>query len=493
MHEVNSLADPITLAHGLQTAETPGGLEAVWEAGAVITRLRELREVDIVELPVWEFGASGPLEGDDFRTLLRQIVDALRDAGPLDAVAFAGHGAGRTTDDLDPDATVLRAIRSVVGNVPIVAVLDFHANVSPAMCDACDVVVGYRTNPHVDIIERLREAGDHLHRLLDQPGTVVARVRLPMVLPQIAQNTLPDEPLGRVVARGQQLLVPPVRNVSLFGGFSLGDVPDCGVSVCVTADAGAEQQAEAVAAELARMAWAERPNYRLRCTPVEHAVGEAARAASGARPPVILADTADNPGGGAPGNTTFILAALAAAGVSDVVMGLQCDPGVVAAAWDAGVGAQLRVVFNAGSNSPLAVPFAADATVLAVSDGVFVPTRGVYDGSTRYPGRCCALDLGGIRIAVSSHKVQCADPDTLEHAGVHLDGAKVVVVKSRGHFRAGFDHLFAGDQIIEVSAPGVATAEIDTIAWEHLPRPVFPLDEVEHWTPVVELHRGGRS
>ncbi|MBI4934139.1 MAG: M81 family metallopeptidase, partial [Actinobacteria bacterium] len=403
MHEVNALADPVTLGDGLQTAETPGGLESVWEAGAVITRLRELRPVEIVEFPVWEFGASGPLVDDDFRTMLDGTVRALRAAGPLDAVAVAGHGAGRTVTDLDADATFLRAVRAVVGAVPLVAVLDFHANVSPAMVDLCDVIVGYRTNPHIDIVERLREAGDHLHRLLDTPGTVRARCRLPMVLPQIAQLTTPGEPLGEVSALADSLRVAPIRNISVFGGFSLGDVPDCGVSVCVTADQGHEQAAADAATELARLAWSLRPQYRLHCTGVAQAVDRAAQAASGECAPVILADTADNPGGGAPGNTTFLLRALTDAGVNGVVMGLQCDRGVVDSAWEAGVGAIVRVVFNEGSTRPLATPFAADATVMALADGVFVPTRGVYEGANRYPGRCCALDLGGIRIGVSSH------------------------------------------------------------------------------------------
>ncbi|MBI4934700.1 MAG: MlrC C-terminal domain-containing protein, partial [Actinobacteria bacterium] len=138
----------------------------------------------------------------------------------------------------------------------------------------------------------------------------------------------------------------------------------------------------------------------------------------------------------------------------------------------------------------LATPFAAEATVIALADGVLVPTRGVYEGANRYPGRCCALDLGGIRIGVSSHKVQCADDDTLLHVGLDPAGAKVVVVKSRGHFRAGFDHLFAPHQIVEVGAPGVATTELGTVDWQHLPRPVFPLDDVTVWTPEVQLHGG---
>ncbi|MEI8238774.1 MAG: M81 family metallopeptidase [Actinomycetota bacterium] len=491
MHEVNALAESITLAHGLQTAETPGGLAQVWEVGGVIARLRELREVEIVELPVWEFGASGPLLDADFHTMLGSVVDALYMAGPLDAVAMMGHGAGRTTTDLDADATFLRAVRSVVGDVPLVAVFDFHANVSAAMCECCDVVVGYRTNPHIDVVECGREAAEHIHRLLDEPGSIVAHVKLPVVLPQLAQNTLPGEPLADVMALASAGTSPPVRTVSVFGGFSLGDTADGGVSVCVTADSGCGDEAAELAESLARAVWVRRGRFRMTATPLDEAVTIASRAARGERPPVLLADTADNPGGGAPGNSTFVLAALHAAHVSDVVMGLHCDRGVVEAAWEAGVGAEVEVEFNAASHSHLAAPFGARATVLSLVDDVLVPTRGVYRDSTRRPGPSCALDIAGIRVGVSSHKVQCADDDTLRHVGLDPSTAKVVVVKSRGHFRAGFDHLFADDQIIEVGTPGVAPADIDHVPTSHLRRPAWPFDDIADWQPHAELHERG--
>ncbi|MEY4173688.1 MAG: hypothetical protein RI900_853, partial [Actinomycetota bacterium] len=207
--------------------------------------------------------------------------------------------------------------------------------------------------------------------------------------------------------------------------------------------------------------------------------------------PVILADTADNPGGGAPGNSTFVLRALLEAGVGDVAMGLQCDRRVVDAAFEAGVGADLRLELNGGSTDPLAEPLEVDATVTALATEPLVPTKGVYRGMQRHPGRCCALRISGIDLAVSSHKVQCADDDTLLHVGIDPAAARVVVVKSRGHFRAGFAHLFAPDQVIEVGAPGVAPAVLDGLRLLHVPRPVYPLDEVASWQPSATLHPGG--
>lgn len=489
MHEVNAFAKPVALADGHCVVGPSGTLDDSHEPGAAVRRLRELRDVEIVALPVWEFGASGPLLDDDFATIVDDIARRLRDATPLDGVLVLGHGAGRTVHDLDADGTFLTAIRDAVGpDVPVVVVLDFHANVSTAMCDAVDVIVGYRTNPHVDIEECSVEAAEHLHRLLDGAGTVVARCRVPMVLPQIAQNTTVGEPLAEVRARADRETVGRIRNVSVFGGFSLADVPDCGLSVVVTADRGANDVASQVVATVAQHAWDLRGRFRMTVTPLDDSVALALEAARGVRSPVILADTADNPGGGAPGDATFLLAALIEAQVDDVVMGVQCDPAVVEAAWDAGVGARLTVTFNAASERPLARPLTAQATVLHLVDAPVVPTKGVYRGMPRQPGRACALDLGGIRIAVSSRKVQCADDDTLVHMGLEPSEAQVVVVKSRGHFRAGFDHLFGDDQIVEVGAPGVAPAVLDGVTLVNVDRPAFPFDVDLAWSPVVSLH-----
>lgn len=487
-HEANALAEPITLDHGLQVADGRGGLAASWEAGPLLAHLRALRPVDIVELPVWELGAGGRLVADDFRVLLAQVSAALAAAGPLDAVVVLGHGAGASTDDRDADGTFLQLLRAHVGaRVPVVTVLDFHANLSPAMVGACDVIVGYRTNPHVDIHDRLAEAAHHVHRLLDSAPTVIAWCPVPLIVPQIGQLTAPTEPFGRVIEHGQQLAGGHVCNVSVFGGFSLADSEHCGASVAVTADAGHAAQAGRVVAVLAQQLWDLRDQYRISATPLAEAVREAGRAARGERPPVLLADVADNPGGGAPGNSTFVLRALLDAEVDDVVIGLQCDEPAVAAAFTAGVGALVDLEFNRGSTHPLALPLRCTAEVLQLTTEPLVPTRGVYAGSTRHPGRSCALRIGGVRLGVSSRAVQCADDDTLRFVGLDPAAARVVVVKSRGHFRAGFDHLFDDDQIVEVAAPGVATVALDTVDWQHLPRPSWPLDEIAGWRPAVHL------
>lgn len=514
-HEVNVLADPVRSSSGVDESLLPGGLAANWIAGPVLQRLAELAGdvVEVVELPVWDFGASGPLVGEDFCSLMASFadrLDAALSAGPLHGVVVLGHGAGRSTDDHDTDATFLELLRGRVGDdVPVVTVLDFHANLSDRMCSAVDVIVGYRTNPHVDVIDCSRLAAEHVLRLIDLRSTGDAMAGrtailwspLPIVLPQIAQLTTPGEPLHEVMALARALEVPPIRDISVFGGFSLGDTENCGTSVAVTVDTGHEEVAAAAVRALAEHIWSLRDHYRLHTTPISDAVTLAVAAARGERPPTLFADVADNPGGGAPATSTHVLRALLKARVTSAVVGMLCDREVVDAAWAAGVGGSLTAVFNAGSTRPLAPELSVEATVLALEDRELVPTRGVYAGSARRAGRCAALDLGGIEVAVSTHPVQCADDDTLRHVGLRPDAARVVVVKSRGHFRAGFDHLFPSEQIVEVGAPGVAPVDLHTVEWQHLRRPIWPLDEIEWRTPEPRIarrpagqptaHRGG--
>ena len=109
--------------------------------------------------------------------------------------------------------------------------------------------------------------------------------------------------------------------------------------------------------------------------------------------------------------------------------------------------------------------------------------RGIFAGNAIELGRTAALDLGGMVVAVASARVQCADPAFLETLGIDIAAARCVVVKSRGHFRAGFDQFFDHARIVEVDAPGLTSPVLTRFDWKHLPRPVLPLDPETTWTP----------
>ncbi|HVT36274.1 MAG TPA: MlrC C-terminal domain-containing protein, partial [Nevskiaceae bacterium] len=194
-----------------------------------------------------------------------------------------------------------------------------------------------------------------------------------------------------------------------------------------------------------------------------------------------FADVADNPGGGGRGNTTELLRALINAGAGGVQLGVMFDPALVRDAHGAGVGANIQAHFNREEPSPLSKPLQAPAQVIALTDGRFRATRGVLAGTQVNLGASCLLRIGGIDVAVISIRQQICSAETLEHFGLDPAQARCLVLKSRGHFRAGFAHLVRDENIFEVDAPGLATPNFASLPWRALPRPLYPLDADMEW------------
>jgi microcystin degradation protein MlrC len=433
---------------------------------------------------------NGPVDHAFFQRMMAQWESELRAAGTLDGVYCVMHGAGLTTQDHDPEGTILTMARGVVGpTVPIVATYDLHANVAPADVETVDAYIGYRTNPHLDMRERGIEAAQVLRRLLGGMRTHLASVRLPIVPPTVTQLTGKDatqRPYGELIDLGQQRMHEPpyagrIVNVSVMGGFAFADTPFNGLTVVVTAtDADA---ANALAREIAEAGWARRERFRPRLTALDDAVKLALDTADRSAPALIFADVADNPGGGGRGNTMWILQAFLDAGVQDALVGVIHDPALAAEAHLLGEGTVFTARFNRGGGDEFSKPFSTPATVRHLLHGTVRGRRGIYANNTLDVGPSAALDLGGITVVVLSNRYQCADPVFFEAFGLDIAAARVVVVKSRGHFRGGFDEFFRHAQVIEVDAPGLTSPILSRFPWQHMPRPVLPIDDHAQWSP----------
>lgn len=426
---------------------------------------------------------GGPAEHAYFAAFLDDITRRLRAALPLDAVFISAHGAALTTEHDDPDGLLFERVRELVGaQVPVVAVLDLHANVSQRMTDALSAFLAYRTNPHTDLRSCGEEAARQLHTLMGRGPGVVERVTLPFVPPATSQLIAPGTPFARLMAHAQVRVGGDMLNVSLCGGFALADCAKCGFSVVVTAAQGRRGAARALAQALAREVWDRRTDFVSRLTPLQDAVAAAVRAGASGAPRLILADVGDNPGGGGGGNTVTLLRALVEAGAHAVVLGVFTDAALAEEAHRAGEGASIHARFNReGAQDPFAQPFDAPARVLALSDGSFVGRRGLVAGSQRSMGRAALLQLGGVRVAVISERQQLLDPAQLDVLGVDLSGVQTLVVKSRGHFRAAFAGFADDDRILEVDCPGLTTPNLATLPWTRLPRPAYPIDTDAPW------------
>ena len=430
---------------------------------------------------------AGPIEQATFERALAFMLAGLKAALPLAAVYICNHGAMTATHIFDPDGEIVRGVREIVGSKPrLVMTLDLHANISEQMVEACDLVVGYRTNPHVDMIERGEEAAFGLRRML--AGLMdgkTALVRLPLTPASV--NLLTNTgPYGDLIDYGQKRQAEhsgAIANVSIFGGFVFSDTPKNGLAIVVTARRE-RALAEQLANEIAERAWAMKSRFRKTLMSVADAVSYAK---GRERAPVIYSDSGDNPGGGGSGRTTELLMALDAAGAEDVIYGSFFDPALAAEAHALGVGAKFVARFNRNrGQAPWEqwdVPFEAEADVVALSDGRFVGKLGLLQGRRVDVGPSAALRIGGLTVVVISTRSQTADPMFFEMFGIDIAGARTVIVKSRGHFRAGFRPWFPPEHVREVDTAGLTSPVLERLSFTGLSRPSYPLDEDAVWTP----------
>ena len=429
---------------------------------------------------------TGPIEESVYEDAVARIEAALDRAGPVDAVYFAHHGAMVATHIDDPDGDLASRVRAKVGpGVPAAMTLDLHANISDAMVAATDIIIGYRTNPHVDMIERGEEAAFAIRRML----AGIARPKAAHIKPPLAPASVTlltaDGPYGDLIDFGQKRQAEmggAILNVSIFGNFIFADTPDNGLSVVVTARDD-QAKADALAREIAAKAWAMGQRFVRTLTGFDAAV---AKALATDRAPVAFADSGDNPGGGGTGRTTAFLSALVEAGAENVLYGSFFDPALALDAHAAGVGGRFEARFNrARGNATYEQwdePFTAEAEVLALHDGDVVGRLGLLAGRQMALGPPAAIKIGGVTVIIISARVQTADPMFFEMFGQDIAAANTVVVKSRGHFRAGFLPFFTPDRVFEADTAGLTSPVLERWPFARVPRPSFPLDRDVDWS-----------
>ncbi|MGE0767593.1 MAG: M81 family metallopeptidase [Hyphomicrobiaceae bacterium] len=427
---------------------------------------------------------AGCIDGalmDDYLVRMRAGLEA---AGPLDAVYVANHGAMIATDRDDPDGEMIALAREIAGRAArVVVTLDLHGNISERMVEQSDLIVGYRTNPHVDYIERGEEAALGLRLILaGLAEPKAAFIRLPLT-PASVNLLTASGPYGEMIDLGTRRraeLAGDILNVSIFGGFVFSDSSKNGIAIIVTARHDLAR-ARTLARELAEYGWANRARLRKKLTPLSDAVALAQSDAN--RKPVIFADSGDNPGGGGTGRTTELLSALVWSGAEDVLMGSFFDPPLADEAHKLGVGAKFKARFNRHAGLPCDAPFEADAEVVGLHDGTIVGRLGSAQGRTLHLGPSAALKIAGVTVVVISDRHQTLDPMFFEMFGLDIGKARTVAVKSRGHFRSGFLPWFPPEQVYEVDTEGLTAPVLERIQFSRLPRPSYPLDENTQWTP----------
>jgi microcystin degradation protein MlrC len=402
-----------------------------------------------------------------------RLLSDLRSLGPLDGVLLDLHGA-MVVDGLDDgEGDLLAAVRATVGPLPIVVTLDFHANVTRGMVEAATLLHGYKTYPHVDMETRGREATERLRDVVGGRLRPTVAFRQPPLLPPIAGQLTARGPMRRLYDLADEMeRRPRVISISIFAGFPLADIHDAGLSVYVATD-GDQRLADSLADELVETAWSHRHEFLHSAVPVTEAV---ARALAARERPVLLADIADNTGGGAGGDTTEILRELLRVGATDTTVACIWDPDAAAACVAAGVGATVTMSVGGKVDPAHGAPLSVTGRVRAVSDGRFVFKGPMLRGRTGNLGPTAVLEVGGVKVILITNRRQTLDPEMLRFVGIEPERERIVVVKSTIHYRAAFEPI--AREIIEVDAPGLSSSNLTRFAFTNVRRPIFPLDRL---------------
>lgn len=422
-------------------------------------------------------GPSGPLARADWRRLKDRLLEQARH--PVDGVLLALHGAMVTEDDSDPEGALLAALRETLPpGTPVVVTLDMHANVSARMVAHADALFAYETYPHIDHADCAREAAAALARLLALPrarrATRRALLRLPMLDAADHGRTDPPGPMNRLIAEARALRArPDVLATALTIGFPWADVVDAGPSVVVTTLADGPTSPGALALPLGQGLWDSRHETQLDFADPDAAMTLARKGRPGDAP-LILADFADNPAGGANGDSPNLLRAMLAAGLENAAFATLADPEAVRAARIAGEGARLTLSLGGHCRPDLTPPLPVDARVLRLHDGRFRCQGPVLRGVPVEMGPTALLDVGGIKVIVSSRALAVTDVNLFHALGLDPAQLTTIALKSRNHHRAAFGPL--ARQVLLVDAGGIATMQLGGIVYHNLHRPIWPLD-----------------
>ncbi|MEP9398192.1 M81 family metallopeptidase [Mesorhizobium sp. KR2-14] len=396
----------------------------------------------------------------------------------LDGVALSLHGSMVPTFCEDGEGELLARLRAILGDaLPIAVTLDLHAMVTPAMVEQAQIFVSYKTYPHVD----MRETGRHAGRLLDaamrgavRPRTL--RAHRPMLDEANAGRTDVPQTAALYTRASAFEAEPGILAVSINAGFSEADIEEMGPTVLVTHDEGAGPRAREIAEDLAHAIWEGRgqtSNDFL--SPSEAAA--AARDFDSPQGPLVIADYADNPGAGAYGDATALLAALLKVGAAGGAFAPMIDPAAAAELHGHAVGETVTLAIG-GKCDPAfgGGPLTLTGEIVHLSDGTYTGDGPILGGITHSFGRTAVFRVKGIDILIVTLPGQMLDLQQVRTFGIEPSRLRFLVVKSMQHFRAAFEPV-AG-QVIVCDTGALATPQAHLRPYVRVRRPVWPLDRV---------------
>ncbi|PWV97774.1 microcystin degradation protein MlrC [Hoeflea marina] len=469
--ETNSFA-PIptgwsSFREGLYTKEASRHPPSSFAIPLVVWRERaEAEGWEVVEGLATYAQPAGPTIRQVYESMRDDILADLESAMPVDVVLLSMHGAMIAEGYDDCEGDLMQRARGIVGADAVIGLeIDPHCHLTEAMLEAADIIVCFKEYPHVDIGERAEEVFSLC------AATVAGSIRPVMRdhdCRMMAMYHTPFEPMRTYVdamtaMEGQG----GILSVSLAHGFPWGDSPRCGTRTLVIADGDADVAA-AAARELGDRLWGLRERLRIRYPDIETGLDRAMAADAG---PVVLADFADNAGGGAPSDSTFVLRAVLDRGLKDVAMSLFWDPVLTRMCIDAGVGAVMRIRLGGKIGPMSGDPVDLDVTVR----GIRLDATQLFGKGLQRLGDSVWLEADGVHLVINSVRSQTFHPQVFTDLGIDLAAMKVIVVKSSQHFHAAFAPI--ASEVIHLATPGAITPDFTIIPFTRRDDDYWPKTE----------------
>ncbi|MFI4974519.1 MAG: M81 family metallopeptidase [Caulobacterales bacterium] len=479
MHETNTFSPLPTPIESFARRGAISGAAAIANAEGTNTPLGGF--IDVARRAGAEFtvpmaadaNPSGLVTDAAFEEMAGAIVEAV--ARGCDGVMLALHGAMVTERTDDGEGELLTRIRRVAPDVPIAVALDFHTQMTAAMALGATIITGYRTYPHIDMAETSRRAGATLLRAL--AGEVAPKIVWGSrpIMSSTLVHTPSREPMESLMAMASQAEdTGAVLNASVFGGFPQADIPHLSLSSVIVCDGGTAE-GEVLLARILDMAWERREGFLFHPEPLSAQVARAKTLEGG---PIILADHGDNTASGGTQDVMSVIEEAIRQQLDDVCAGPVCDPACVARMITAGVGAEVTLDLGGKVDMPAmglkGKPLRVSGRVKCITDGVFTVTGPMATGAVIRMGRTAVLDTGRMQIVVSERRSEPFDLGVFTHCGIDPARKRYVLIKSRQHFRAGFEPI--ARHIVMCDGDGCTASDLSLFEYKNIRRPLYPFD-----------------
>lgn len=419
---------------------------------------------------------SGPVTAAARDELVGLLLERLSAAGRVDGLLLALHGALVAEDEPEGDAGILRRVRQAVGpDLPIVVTHDFHANITPDLVADATALVIYQTNPHTDQRERGLQAAALVDRIVrGEVRPTMAWAQPPMLFTNLRQRTA-AEPLASLQAAARALEAESgVLVANTAAGYQYADVRHAGPSAVVVTD-GDPALARRLADRLAARFWAARDQLALDLPDPDTAVR---RALDEGPWPTVIVETGDNIGGGSPGDSTFLLAALLRQHARGAVVTIY-DPAAARACAAAGIGGQVALEVGGKTDDRHGAPMPIQGRLRSLHDGLYEETE-VRHGGRRFfdQGLTAVVEVEGpILVVLNSFPAPPVSLHQIISLGIVPERQRILVVKSGSSHRPAYEAI--AKRTIEADTPGITAADPRHFTYSRVRRPIWPIDAID--------------